>query len=185
MSRIDYTARVIPSRIRVAASVASIAIAGWAAHTDRVPTAAAFAALALWLLWLWVRHADVSRAAAAYAKRDRDRAWALVDGTPLGGRLLVAADRVRYHHLRGRCLLHRDRFAEAAAEAEAAISLGAGADDGPACHTMAAEAYARLGNRDAAERHLELASAAHGNSAIESGIVRIRRILDPGAAHAP
>lgn len=173
---------MIPAWTRVAASLVSIAIAAWAAHNDRIPTAAAFAALAVATLYLWVRHADISRAVVAYSRRDRDRAFALIEATPFGGRFLSGTDRVRYHHIRGRCLLHRDRFAEAAAEAEAALGLGGGGEDSPACHTMAAEAYARLGDRAAAERHLAAAAQDGANSTIHSGIARIRRILDPSAA---
>lgn len=126
----------------------------------------------------WFRYHDVLRAERAYNTRDRDQAWTYLDSVPFGGRLLAGRVRAYYHHLRSRCLLHREQWADAVREAEAGLRVSASGSDAPGSHLAAAQAYVHLGDADAARRHAESARRLPHNDAIDKGLARLERALE-------
>ena len=174
---------VIPSRLRLATAVLLFAIALAAALSGaHAWIGAVCGGLALVTTFTWMRYGDVSRAAHAYTSRDRDRAWAILEHTPFGGRCLTVEYRIYYHQVRASCLLRFGRWQDAVREAEAALAIRGIAAQAPACHVSAAEAYAHLGSRIDAERHLQGAREHAHNTAVDRGVARVELILASLAA---
>jgi hypothetical protein len=129
------------------------------------------------LVAAWFRYHDVPRAERAFNAMDRGRAWRLLESVPFGGRLLRRECRIYYHHVRSLCLLHEERWKEAAEEAEAALGVRGIADQAPGCHLAAAKAYAFLGDRARAAVHADSARKLPHSEAVEKGLARIARVL--------
>lgn len=129
------------------------------------------------MLGTWARYHDVPRAAMAFNGQDKSRAWELLEGVPFGGRLLATKCRVYYHHVRARCLLHRDAWSDAAREAEAALRVRGIGEEAAGCHLAAAQAYAHMGDRDHAVPHIEAAQRLPHSEAVNKGVERVRKLL--------
>lgn len=127
---------------------------------------------------------DLRRASAAFNAHDRDRAWTFLQQVPFGGRLLGRKGRTYYHHLRSLCLQKLERWADAAREAETAVRMAGRREEAPGCHLAAAQAYAHLGEVDAARRHAEAARSLPHNEAVTKGLARLERVLPGGRAAA-
>jgi hypothetical protein len=171
---------MIPSRIRILLALVFAGLAAYAwsgAAGDQQTLGLVLTLMAALMVWGWLRYADVPRAARAFTNQDRTRAWSLLDKTPFGGRWLAPALRVYYHHVRTLCLLHWDRWDEAAREAEAGLRVPSIGDRAPALHASAAEAYAYLGDRAAAERHVTAAKSQPCNAAVVNVLGRVERTL--------
>jgi hypothetical protein len=141
--------------------------------------AAVAGGLALLMLAAWFRYHDVLRAGRAYDLRQADRAWELLDGVPFGGRFLRRECRIYYHHVRARCLLRREEWNRAAAEAESALGVRGIGDEAPGCHLAAAQAYAHLGDLGAARRHADEARRLPHSEIVSKGLARIEAMLKP------
>jgi ATP/maltotriose-dependent transcriptional regulator MalT len=170
---------VIPAWLRLLSAVLFLAFAGLAFVDGQHRVAAVAAGLGALMLAAWLRYGDVPRASRAFNDRNRERAFELLSKSPFGGRFLAREYRVYHHHVRARCLGHWERWAEAAAEAEAALAVPGIGEPAADCHVVAAQARYHTGDRDAAERHLAAAKSLPHNTAVDKGLARVERMLRP------
>lgn len=159
----------------IAAIFASLAITVFA--LDQRLWGALCAVPAVLMLLAWLRYHDVPRAERAFNARQRDAAWALLAGVPFDGRWLRREARIYRHHVRSLCLLHQEKWAEAAAEAEAALDVPGISTEAPGCHLAAAKAYAFMGIHAKAAVHADAARNLPHGDAVDKGLARIDRML--------
>lgn len=162
-------------RLVIAAIFASLATVVFA--LDQRLWGAVCALPAVLMVAAWFRYHDVPRAERAFNARQRDAAWELLAGVPFGGRWLRREARVYRHHVRSLCLIHDEKWAEAAAEAEAALAVPGIAEEAPGCHVAAAKAYAFLGDSAKARAHADAARKLPHGDAVDKGLARLDRML--------
>jgi len=167
----------IPAWFRLVNATLLVALAVVALLLDQPVWAGIAVFPALLLVAAWLRYHEVPRAERAFNAHDRDRAWRLLESVPFGGRTLRRECRIYYHHVRSLCLIQADKFAEAAAEAEAALQVRGIRDEAPGCHLAAAKAYALLGDLAKSSSHAEAARRLPHSEAVTKGLARLERAL--------
>ena len=175
---------MIPAWFRLVAAV-PFAAAGIALVASGSPwTGAVVLFLAFLLLAAWMRYGDVPRASKAFNAGDRDRAWALLEKVPFGGRLLAAPIRVWYHQARASCLLKWERWEEAARESEAVLGLRATDEQKASSHASAALARVEMGDDAGAKRHYETAKKLPHSDVLSRRLARLASRLEGAPADA-
>lgn len=168
---------MFPAWARIALAAAFSTIAALAARDGQFMVAAVGLALSGLMLAAWFRYHDIQKAARAFNEHDRARAWEVLESIPFGGRFLRREARIYYHHVRSLCLQRSERWADAAREAESAVRAAGARVEAPGCHLAAAQAYAHLGDTEAARRHAEAARSLPHNESVTKGLARVERQL--------
>jgi len=175
---------MIPAWLRLVAAV-PFAAAGVAVVANGSPwTGAVVLFLAALLIAAWFRYGDVPRASRAFNAGDRDRAWALLEKVPFGGRFLATPIRVYYHQVRASCLLKWERWEEAARESEAVLGLRATDEQKASSHASAALARVEMGDDAGARRHYETAKRLPHSDVLSRRLARLSSRLEGAAAEA-
>ena len=134
------------------------------------------------MLYSWVRYGAVTAARRQFRAGRIERAWGMLQNTPLGGRLMARGMRPSFHLVRCACLIELERWAEVLPEAELVLAMKTNPANLSTAHAALSQAHLRLEDRDAARRHLRKARALPHKPGLDRLLARVAGELDGDGA---
>lgn len=125
------------------------------------------------MLYGWMRYGAISAARRQLRAGRIERAWAMLESTPFGGRLLARGLKPTFHLVRCACLIDLGRYPDVIREAETVLGLKTNAANVSTAHAALAQAYLGLERRAEARNHLVKARALPHKSGLDRMLSRI------------